>query len=59
MITAECDPVRDDGEAYAVRLREAAVSARLSRYSGTLHGFFAMPGVLSKATVASPKLPPS
>ncbi len=52
VITAECDPVRDDGEVYVARLREAGVLARLSRYPGTLHGFFAMPGVLAKATVA-------
>lgn len=52
VITAECDPVRDDGEAYVARLRDAGVPARLSRYPGTLHGFFAMPGVLSKATAA-------
>jgi acetyl esterase len=47
VITAECDPVRDDGEAYARRL-----GARCARYPGTLHGFLAMPGRFPKAAAA-------
>jgi acetyl esterase len=43
VITAECDPVRDDGERYAQRLRQAGVATTASRYPGTLHGFFATP----------------
>ena len=42
VITAECDPVRDDGEAYAARLRAAGGQADVVRYPGQLHGFFAM-----------------
>jgi hypothetical protein len=42
VITAECDPVRDDGEAYAARLRAAGGQAEVVRYPGQLHGFFAM-----------------
>ncbi len=42
VITAECDPVRDDGEAYAARLRAAGGAADVARYPGQLHGFFAM-----------------
>jgi acetyl esterase len=52
VITAEYDPVRDDGEVYADQLQAFGVSARLSRYPGTLHGFFAMPRVLEKADAA-------
>jgi acetyl esterase len=39
VVTAEHDPLRDEGERYGERLREAGVDATVSRYAGAGHGF--------------------
>lgn len=39
VITAEHDPLRDEGELYGQRLEEAGVRATVSRYDGANHGF--------------------
>jgi acetyl esterase len=39
VVTGECDPIRDWGERYAARLRDAGVQTTVTRYPGVYHGF--------------------
>ena len=52
VITAQYDPLRDEGEFYAEKLRTAGVATTLTRYDGVNHGFMFWVGVVDKAGVA-------
>lgn len=49
ILTAEHDPLRDEGELYATLLMRAGVPVRHRRFAGQMHGFFAMIGLLPGA----------
>lgn len=50
--TAQYDPLRDEGEAYADKLQAAGVDVAVKRWDGMNHGFFALAGLVDKADQA-------
>ena len=52
VITAEFDPLRDEGEEYARRLTQAGTPTACTRYDGVVHGFFGMPELVDKGAQA-------
>ncbi|MET9289002.1 alpha/beta hydrolase [Nocardia beijingensis] len=53
IVTAEFDPLRDEGEDYGQRLRQAGVAADIQRYDGMFHGFMSMADHLPEAVRAN------
>lgn len=56
ILTAEFDPLRDEGEAFASKLRAAAVPVEARRFDGMIHGFLGMPQLTSMAVSAIDQL---
>jgi acetyl esterase len=52
ILTAECDPLRDQGEAYARKLEQAGVPVTLKRYEGMIHPFFSLAGIIDGGRAA-------
>ncbi|MGH7840561.1 MAG: alpha/beta hydrolase [Candidatus Binataceae bacterium] len=48
VVTAEFDPLRDEGIAYAQKLQQAGVKVKHSDYLGMIHGFFSLGHVLNR-----------
>ena len=52
VLTAGADPLRDEGDEYAARLKDAGVSVTYKNFPGQFHGFFTMGKLLNQANVA-------
>lgn len=52
VLTAEFDPLRDEGESYGARLQAAGVATQVKRYDGLVHGFISTVDILDPAKEA-------
>ena len=52
VLTAGADPLRDEGDEYAARLKEAGVAVTYRHFPGQFHGFFTMGKLLNQANIA-------
>ncbi|MEV0118880.1 alpha/beta hydrolase [Streptomyces sp. NPDC050844] len=52
IVTAGCDPLCDEGRAYAARLRSAGVAVTEGHHPGMFHGFLGFPQLLGEARTA-------
>jgi len=56
VLTAGADPLRDEGDEYARRLKEAGVAVTYRHFPGQFHGFFTMGKLLQQANVAASEI---
>jgi acetyl esterase len=56
VLTAGADPLRDEGDEYAARLKEAGVAVTYKNFPGQFHGFFTMGKLLQQANVAASEI---
>jgi acetyl esterase len=56
VLTAGGDPLRDEGDEYALRLKEAGVPVAYRHFPGQFHGFFTMGKLLQQANVAASEI---
>jgi acetyl esterase len=52
VLTAGGDPLRDEGDEYAARLKAAGVAVTYKHFPGQFHGFFTMGKLLNQANIA-------
>jgi acetyl esterase len=52
VVTAECDVLHDEGQAFAEALRHAGVAVEYREYPGMIHGFFGMVPIIDDAMIA-------
>jgi len=56
VLTAGADPLRDEGDEYAERLKQAGVAVTWRHFAGQFHGFFTMGKLLQQANVAAKEI---